>query len=175
MVDERLLRALAEELPLEPRPFARLAERVGMGEEELLEGLRELQRRGAIRRLAAFFDERALGMDEGALVAWAVPPERLEAVAGQLARLPQISHCIERPPRPGWPYNLYTMVHASSRQECLAVIQEARRRCGVEQVAVFPTRRRIRRSSLAEELGRLLGISPGAVENPGESGGSEGR
>jgi len=174
MVEKRLLMALSEELPLEPCPFARMAQRLGMDEGKLLEGLKRLQRRGAIRRLAGFFNEQALGMDRGALVAWEVPPEQLEEVGRELARLPQISHCIERPPRPEWPYNLYTMIHTASLQECQAVVEEARRRCGLERLVVLPTRRRIRRSSLAEELAQLLGISPESVENPGESEPSRG-
>ena len=31
---------------------------------------------------------------------------------------PAVSHCYDRTTAPGWPYNLYTMIHGHSRKEC---------------------------------------------------------
>ena len=39
-----------------------------------------------------------------------------------------VSHCYQRPSYPEWPYNLFTMVHGKSEEECeqtLAAIAEA--------------------------------------------------
>ena len=53
--------------------------------------------------------------------AWQVPPEELDAVGLAMSQEPSISHCYSRHTAPGWPYNLYTMIHAQSREECEAV------------------------------------------------------
>lgn len=53
---------------------------------------------------------RAAGSKANVLVAWA-------------AQIAGISHCYLRPAGPGWPYNLYTMIHGRSRQDCRLAIE----------------------------------------------------
>lgn len=35
---------------------------------------------------------------------------------------PQVSHCYQRSTFPGWPYNVFTMVHGETKQECEKVV-----------------------------------------------------
>ncbi|HPY77601.1 MAG TPA: hypothetical protein PLQ45_07160, partial [Anaerohalosphaeraceae bacterium] len=42
----------------------------------------------------------------------AVPSDRIESVGRRLAAYRQISHCYQRRPFAGWPYNLFAMIHA---------------------------------------------------------------
>ncbi len=90
-VDRRIINALQEGFPLSPRPFAEAGRRLGLGEDELIERLENLRRRGAITRFGPFFDAAAMG---GAfcLCAMAVPQERFEAVAAQVNARPEVAH-----------------------------------------------------------------------------------
>jgi DNA-binding Lrp family transcriptional regulator len=75
------------------------------------------------------------------MVAWRVPPQRLEDVAALASTFPQVSHCYERPTFPDWPYALFTMIHARSEEECRAVAEDISRRTGVADYAIlFSTR-----------------------------------
>ncbi len=90
-VDRRIINDLQEGFPLSPRPFAEAGRRLGLGEDELIERLENLRRRGAITRFGPFFDAAAMG---GAfcLCAMAVPQERFEAVAAQVNARPEVAH-----------------------------------------------------------------------------------
>ncbi len=90
-VDRRIINNLQEGFPLSPRPFAEAGRRLGLGEDELIERLENLRRRGAITRFGPFFDAAAMG---GAfcLCAMAVPQERFEAVAAQVNARPEVAH-----------------------------------------------------------------------------------
>jgi len=122
--ERAIVRELSEGLPEGPRPYAAIAERVGLTEDEILDGIRGLKDRGIIRRVAAILHDRELGYDGNAMVVWNVPPERLEAAGAAAAARPEISHAYARRTTPDWPYNFYTMVHARSREEAKAVADE---------------------------------------------------
>jgi len=122
--ERAIVRELCRELPEGPRPYAAIAGRAGLTEDEILEGIRGLKASGIIRRMAAIVHDRALGYGGNAMVVWIVPPERLEAAGAAAAARPEISHAYARRTTPDWPYNFYTMVHAKSREEAKAVASE---------------------------------------------------
>ncbi len=93
--EKRLLDLLQEGIPVEPRPFARLGERLGLTEEQVLESLRSLKEQGVLRHLGASPDSRRLGFVT-TLAAASVPPERAEEVARRIAEYPQVTHCYLR-------------------------------------------------------------------------------
>jgi len=125
------LKAAQDDLPLTQRPFAAVAEGCGVGEDELLETLRQWLRSGLIRRYGALVSHRKLGYESNAMVVWQVPPERLEEVGHLFAANPEVTHCYERPPAPELPYNLYTMMHAPSEDECRRLVENLSRVSGV--------------------------------------------
>lgn len=132
---------LQQDLPLVPRPFAELANGSGMGEGELLEMARRLLERGVMRRYSAHLHHRRLGFAENALGCWAVPASRVEEAGRMMATSPRVTHCYRRPVRPNWPYRLYTMVHAPTRQECQEIAAGLARDTGVKDyLLLFSTR-----------------------------------
>ena len=70
--DRRLLNQLQSEFPLVPQPFAVLAERLGIEEEEVLRRARALRESGVLRHLSAIFDVYRVGY-RSTLVAFSVP------------------------------------------------------------------------------------------------------
>ena len=145
--DRALIRVLQDDLPVTARPFAWVAERAGLDERTVLQRVRKLKDGGALRRLGAFLRHRQAGVGGNMMVAWEVPPERRERVGEGLAALPEVTHCYERPPFPGFPYTLYTMVHAESPEACRQVIARMAETVRVESYVVLATTRELKRSS----------------------------
>ncbi|MBX6422328.1 Lrp/AsnC family transcriptional regulator [Thermosulfurimonas sp. F29] len=126
-LEKRLVDLLAEGLPLVERPFAKLAERLGVSEEEVLSAVRGLLKKRVIRRLGAIIRHDLSGYEGNVMVAWRVPEERVEEVGERLAAQPFITHCYLRRTYPDWPYNLYTMVHAESEEACRRLVEKLSR------------------------------------------------
>ncbi len=74
---------------------------------------------GVIRRIAAAPNHYKLGMVANGMTVWDVDDAQLSELGGPLVgALDFVSHCYERPrDLPEWPYNLFAMVHGSSRDE----------------------------------------------------------
>jgi len=124
--ERRLLAALEDGLPLVPRPYQAVGERVGLGEAEVIETLRRLAARGVIRRLGLIVRHRELGYRANAMTVWDVPDMAVPDAAAALTRLPFVTLCYRRPRRPPlWPYNLFAMVHGKDRALVEAEVEEA--------------------------------------------------
>jgi len=94
-IDRALVNALQDDLPLSHRPFAPLAESLGISEDALLTRVQALRDSGVLTRFGPFFDAAAMG---GAfcLCAIAVPPEDFETVMTQVNAHPEVAHNYER-------------------------------------------------------------------------------
>jgi DNA-binding Lrp family transcriptional regulator len=144
-IDRALLAALEAGLPLVPRPFAALGERVGLAEHEVLSRLAALRGAGVINRVGLVVRHRELGYRANAMVVLDLPDAEVEAAGRRLAREPAVSLCYARPRRPPlWPYNLFFMVHGPERLATLRVVHAILMRTGLETVprAVLFSRRR---------------------------------
>jgi len=118
--DAELFRALQTPLPLESGPFAGLAETAGVSVDELL-AFAEGHRGGALRRYIGTLRHRKLGVHANGMAVWSVDEADLARVGRELAGAPEVSHCYARNPIPGFPYNLYSMLHGPDRESCHAV------------------------------------------------------
>ena len=108
-LDRRLLDEFQRDFPLEPRPFARIAEELGTTESKVLDRLGYLKRYGALSRVGAVLRPNQVGAST--LAALAVPPEELESVAALVSAYPQVNHNYEREHL----YNLWFVLTASDR------------------------------------------------------------
>ena len=127
-LDIQLVRELQHDLLLEPRPFLPAARRLGIGEEELLGHARRLIDDGVMRRFAAVLYHRKAGFKANAMGVWRVPEDRIEEIGFQMGSFAAVSHCYQRPTYPDWPYNVFSMVHGRTPEDCeriLAAISEA--------------------------------------------------
>ncbi len=126
-LDQAIVAATQEGLPLEVDPWSALAARVGASREAVMDRLRALRASGVIRRIAAVPNHYRLGLLANGMTVWDVDDARLEELGAQVGGLGFVSHCYGRPRRPGWRYNLFAMVHGGSREEVdakVAVISE---------------------------------------------------
>ncbi len=145
---QAIVRALQGDIPLEPAPFKKIAAELGLSEEKLLGTLCEFKTRGVLRCLRAIVRHKRAGYSANAMVAWKVPGKRASSFGKAAAALPEISHCYERLTRPGWPYNLYTMVHGRSRGDISRVVAGLVKKTGVKDHLVLESLREFKKTSM---------------------------
>jgi len=123
--DRQIIAATQAGLPLVPQPYAAVAQELGLGESELCDRLRAMQKSGVIRRIAVAPNHYALGMLANGMSVWDIEDERIADLGPQVGALEFVSHSYERPRAlPDWPYNLFAMIHGSDRDEVEAKRQE---------------------------------------------------
>lgn len=144
-IEQRVLAALQEGLPRSRTPYQDLACRAGISTDELLTILRQWTRDGTIRRLGAVVNHFQVGLGEGAMVVWKVEPGRVEEVGAIFAGSEQVSHAYERQTAPGWPYNLYTMVHGATPEELRQTVGQMSGAAGVSEYLVLSTRKELKK------------------------------
>ncbi|MGD9285575.1 MAG: AsnC family transcriptional regulator, partial [Desulfobacterales bacterium] len=113
-IEKKIIASIQEDMEIAERPYLKIAEEIGITEEELLDRLKDLNQRGVIRRFGATLRHQRAGFSANAMIAWKVDEDRIQKVGQKMASFHQVSHCYRRNPSADWPYNLYTMVHASS-------------------------------------------------------------
>ena len=145
--DRRLIAAIQDGLPLVPRPYAAIGERIGIGEAEVIAGLRRLIADGVIKRFGVIVRHRELGYRANAMVVWEVSDARVGDAGRNLAALPFVTLCYRRPRRPpAWSYNLFCMIHGRDRGTVEALVDQASAVAGLEDLprAVLFSRRRFK-------------------------------
>jgi DNA-binding Lrp family transcriptional regulator len=136
-----VVRLLQRDLPLQPRPFEALSRSAGLGGDEILGAAKSLQRRGQMRRFGAVLQLRKPGFSASTMAVWSAPPERADELGEQLAQNRAVSHCYLRPVYEDWPYNLYTVVHGRSVDECDSIVNDLAIDTGItKNLALYPTR-----------------------------------
>jgi len=93
--DRHLLRLLADEFPVESRPFRALAERTGATEEDVLDEVRRLEEAGVIRAINAAYDLEKTG-HHSLLCAAKVDAEALDETAAYISAFPEVTHNYQR-------------------------------------------------------------------------------
>ncbi|MCR6628711.1 MAG: AsnC family protein [Magnetospirillum sp.] len=130
--DHALIAALADGLPLVPRPYDALARTTGMSTDEVMARLAELTEAGIIRRMGVVVRHHELGYRANAMVVWAIPDDMVAEVGRRLGACPEVTLCYRRPARPPhWPYTLFTMVHGRDRATVAAQVATLAEREGV--------------------------------------------
>jgi siroheme decarboxylase len=136
------VRLLQKDIPLQPRPFDALARIAGgVAAEEILAAAHALLARGQMRRFGAVVQSRKPGFSASAMAVWVVPESQADDYGAQMSKHRAVSHCYLRPTYDDWPYNLYTIVHGRSVDECESIINDLAIDTGLTQKqALYPTR-----------------------------------
>ncbi len=125
--DRALIVATQGGLPLVPRPYHALAEQLGLSADEVMLRLKTMLETGIIRRIGAVPNHYAIGWTANGMTVWDVADELVDELGARIGALDFVTHCYRRPRAlPAWPYNLFAMVHGSSRDECAVKAGEIR-------------------------------------------------
>lgn len=120
--DRDVVVATQGNLPVVPEPWAPAAEQLGIPVDDLLAHLRGMQERGLLRRVAGILFHRRAGFSANGMGVWRVPEDQIEEIGPQMAAFRGISHCYQRPTYEDWPYQVFTMAHGRSKEECDAIL-----------------------------------------------------
>ena len=123
-LEKKIIALLQTDIPVVKQPFLEMARQIDISEEEFLRVLKDLNDRGIIRRFGATLKHQKTGFKANAMVAWKVDEDRVEKAGNIMAGFQEITHCYRRNPAPGWKYNLYTMVHAGSKEDIFAIVKK---------------------------------------------------
>ncbi|MGB5705906.1 MAG: hypothetical protein WBM41_03690 [Arenicellales bacterium] len=114
-------------LPLVPKPYAEIANRLGVTESQVINALEELKADGCIKRFGVIVRHRELGYLANAMVVWDVPDQSVNKIGELFGHAPFVTLCYRRPRRmPNWPYNLFTMIHGFDRNHVLEQVGRLR-------------------------------------------------
>jgi DNA-binding Lrp family transcriptional regulator len=123
--ERHLLDGFQRDLPLVPRPFTVMAERLGIDEETVLDLLRHLLAEGVVSRVGAVIEPHTAGAST--LAAMAVPAWALPQIADFVSAYPEVNHNYEREHA----LNLWFVVTASTPERVRQVLAEIEYRTGV--------------------------------------------
>ncbi|MBI3842340.1 MAG: Lrp/AsnC family transcriptional regulator [Thaumarchaeota archaeon] len=133
-LDKAILNEIQWTFPLVPEPFAVIAQKFGIKEEELTRRLVALKKTGIIRQLSAIFDTRKLGY-KSALIAMSIEPEKLDYVANQINKHPGVSHNYER----NHEYNLWFTLAVPPGNDLKNEVDKFSKLSGIKKIRLLPT------------------------------------
>lgn len=130
--DRRILNRLQDGFPIAPRPFALVAEELGLTVADLIGRLDRMKAARIVTRFGPFFDAAEMG---GAfcLCAMAVPEAEFEAVVTKVNARPEVAHNYERSHR----LNMWFVLATETTDEIEAVAASLERETG-HKVLRFP-------------------------------------
>jgi DNA-binding Lrp family transcriptional regulator len=138
------VRVLQRDLALVPEPFVAVARELGMDFDEVAALHAAFLADGRMRRFAAVLHHRKAGFGANAMGVWAGPrddPAELRRLGETMAGFRAVSHCYQRPSYPDWPYNLFTMVHGKSEQDCEQTLAAIAAATGIsDRLALYSTK-----------------------------------
>jgi DNA-binding Lrp family transcriptional regulator len=125
-IDRRIVNDLQGDLPLTERPYAAAAERLGIGDRELIDRLEKLLADGVLSRFGPMFHAERMG---GALTlaALAVPEDRFDAVADIVNAYPEVAHNYAR----DHVLNMWFVVATDRPERIAEVLAELERETGL--------------------------------------------
>ena len=130
-VDRALIVATQQGLPLVPQPYAALGEQLCISSAEVRQRLAAMLQQGVIRRIGAVPNHYAIGYTANGMTVWDVDDAQVDALGELIGGLDFVTHCYRRPRHlPDWPYNLFAMVHGSSRDEVMPLVALIRQHLG---------------------------------------------
>ena len=130
-----IVNGLQGEFPLTSRPFRDAGRVLGLTEDELIEGVRNLTDSGALSRFGPLWNAEQIGGGV-CLAAIAVPPSRFEEVAGMVNAHPEVAHNYERSHQ----LNMWFVIAADEPAKIQRVIAEIERETGLVVYAMPKSR-----------------------------------
>ena len=116
--DRALIAATQGGLPLVPRLYDAVGERLGVSGQQVRERLAQMLETGLVRRIGAVPNHYRLGFTANGMSVWDVDDALVDQLGERIGQLPGVSHCYRRPRHlPDWPYNLFAMLHGRTRAE----------------------------------------------------------
>lgn len=125
-LDRKILNQLQNDFPLSIQPYKVMADRLQIGEEELLKRITAMKTSGLIRRIGGVMDTRGLGF-YSTLCAVSVPIDRVDEVAEFINNIPGVTHNYLRDHK----YNLWFTLTVPSQEDAERQLSELESRLNI--------------------------------------------
>jgi len=135
-MDRMILNEIQSNLPIEPRPYQVLAEKLKCSEEEVLRRVQDMKDRDVIRRIGANCNSRMLGYTS-TLCAAKVPSQLMEQFVEVVNSYTGVTHNYRREHT----YNIWFTLIAPSKEEIKRILSEISENTGVEEIMSLPAER----------------------------------
>ncbi|MCK4629504.1 MAG: hypothetical protein KAT56_10905, partial [Sedimentisphaerales bacterium] len=119
---------------IEPRPFAAIAEQLGLNEDEIINYINRLKQYRVIRRIGPIFSARQLGYTS-TLIAAQVPPEKIDTFADEVSADPGVSHNYGRNHK----FNIWFTLTVQSRKNIDEMINHLRKKYQLTNILNLPS------------------------------------
>jgi siroheme decarboxylase len=147
-IDKGILSALQGDLSGTPEPYALIGRELNVSEDEVILRINRMLDSGIIRRIGAMIRHIEAGINFNGMVVWKVSPDRVEEIGEIFANVPQVTHCYERPPFGAMGGNLFTMIHSSSKDECMKTVARMAKEVGLEEYEILFSERELKKVSM---------------------------
>ena len=147
-LEKKIISLIQGNIAITQHPYLEIAEKLGISEEVLLNTLKDLCKRGVMRRFGVTIRHQKSGFKANAMTAWKVEEDRIDEVGKKMASFKEVSHCYRRNPSDEWPYNLYTMIHARDEESCHQTAHRMSEAALVDTYKLLFSRRELKKTSM---------------------------
>ncbi|MCK5814256.1 MAG: hypothetical protein KAH03_08350 [Cocleimonas sp.] len=134
-IQQQLIAEIQSGLPIVEQPYAEIAIKLGVNEQEVIRRLDTMITSGVIRRMGIIVRHRKLGYRANAMVVWDIPNDQINQLGQALSKIDSITLCYQRPRyAPHWNYNLFTMIHGQDRISVEACIKNIVKKFNLETI-----------------------------------------
>ncbi|MDH4183168.1 MAG: Lrp/AsnC family transcriptional regulator [Nitrospinota bacterium] len=147
--DADIMAELQGMLPLSLTPFADIAAKLGMEEDEVIARIRDYGEKIYYRRFGATLRHQKAGFKANGMGIWSVPEEaQRQAIGEKLASFTEVSHAYERPSFEGWPFHIFTMIHGQTEEEVRDIAKRMSATVGITDYEVLFSIREFKKTSM---------------------------
>ncbi|MDY0266553.1 MAG: Lrp/AsnC family transcriptional regulator [Methanimicrococcus sp.] len=146
--DEKIIRWVQDGIEFTHAPFFEVSKALGISEDEVVSRLKKLKEEKKIRRFGASIGHIALGFTANGMGVWDIPENQIEEIGKKMAEFHEVSHCYQRPRSKEWPYNMYTMIHGRTQEECQAVAEKISKAVGISEYKLVFSERELKKKGV---------------------------
>jgi DNA-binding Lrp family transcriptional regulator len=132
-IDRAILNRIQSDFPMTSRPFRIIAENLGLTENDVLQHITTLKKRGVIRRIGGNFVPGKLGF-VSTLCAAKVPKKKMAGFVKVVNRFPGVTHNYERDNI----YNIWFTFIAPSMEKIESNLDKIAQETGIKDIINLP-------------------------------------
>lgn len=134
LLDRKILNVVQSRFPLDPSPYAKIAQEVESTETDVMERIARLKKLNVIRQVSAIFDTRRLGY-KTTLVAFRYKGQDLDRAAQRINEHPGVSHNYAR----NGHFNLWFTIAVPPYEDIESVVDAMAEETGAISARMMPT------------------------------------
>lgn len=145
-LDKEIFRHL-QDISIVLEPYQLISDELGIPQQELFQKIERYKKSGIIRKMRAVLDHYKIGLKENVMAVFKVSPTEMSKAVEIITSYPQISHCYERSTSDDWQYNLFIVIHETTKRRCEEVISEILEKTGIKEYKRLYTKRELKKAN----------------------------